>query len=302
MEREFTVYKIISPAGDGYIGYTVLDLNERWRHHVNRALIEKREHPFYEAIRKYGPDRFKIMGIAKFADRLYAQQMEQETIRALPAEFLYNISPGGIEDAGFGGKIFWERLNADPAKRDRFLRKLSQIKKERDWSDYEALSKAAQKWRKENPREAYKLSHRAARIAARKQKNATDPDSEIKNKEFTLKERLMWKYKRADVTRENALNLWANRTEAERHEVGEKISKAAKERWSYIKDPEQRSLLTRKARESVDRQKQGVAASQGLKQFWVDLRNDPERYDAYMKKRTASLKRTMERKKRNENL
>ena len=229
MERQFKIYKIICTNDRYYIGYTIQSLNERLRQHITRALNgEARSHPFYQDIRKYGADAFQIIKLAETADRRQAMLLEKKYISSEESSQLYNLSPGGLEDSSCGGKIFWKRLNENPEERKEYLKKLSEVKKSRDWTDYDKLSKKSQEWRKANPKEAYKLSYRAIRIANKHNKVAP------KKEERSKKDILMWKHKRSDMTRKNALKLWQNRTEEEKREVGKKISMAQKKRMNDI--------------------------------------------------------------------
>jgi len=227
--REYTIYKLVAPSGDCYIGFTSMPVKERWRCHIDRAFIENYDSPLYEAIRKFGPGNFNVLEVKKTSSLTKAQQLERHYIKNAPKEFLFNLSPGGNEDASFGGKVFWKRLNANPQAREAYLRKLSEVKKSRDWTDYEALVEASLKWRKKNPRQAYKASYRAIRIA-----NRGKPKSEVKHDDRPLKERLMWKHKRNEMTRKNALASWAKRTEEEKAKIAQKISAKQKERMKDI--------------------------------------------------------------------
>lgn len=293
MERAYTIYRLTSPSGKSYIGLTKTPLKERWRHHVRRAFKESRNHPLYNAIRKYGPESFIVENIDSAPNKAEAQALERLYIAWTSPE--YNLSPGGEADGEAGSRIFWNRINADPEAREEYLKLLSEVKKKQDWSDYSTMSEKAQEWRKNNPREAYRLAYRAIRIARR--------SKPIKQKETrSLKDRLMWKHKRSVKTRENTFALWARRTDAERIEVAAKISKKVKERWETVTDPQERSRLTAQARAAIDRKKQRPAASRGIKRFWEELRKDPARYAEYMAARNASLKKTNERKKRDANL
>jgi predicted GIY-YIG superfamily endonuclease len=229
MERQFKVYKIVCTNGRYYIGYTVQSLNERLRQHTTRALNgEARSHPFYQDIREYGADAFQIIKLAETADRHQAMFLEKTYISSEECPQLYNLSSGGLEDASCGGKIFWGRLNENPEERKEYIKKLSEVKKSRDWTDYDKLLQKSQEWRRANPKEAYKLSYRAIRIANRHRNVAPKEDERGK------KDILMWKYKRSDMTRKNALRLWQNRTEEEKREIGNKISIAQKKRMKDI--------------------------------------------------------------------
>ncbi len=263
MERTYTIYKLVAPTGDGYIGYTSMSTKERWRHHVRRAIYERYKHPLYQAIRDFSPEAFLVIDLEKANELKEAQKLEKRYIKSLPPEFLFNQSPGGIDDAGFGGKVFWQRLNADPAARQRFLEKLSAVKKSKDWTDYEQLLQLSNKWRAENPKEAYKIIHRASRVARKKalEKSNGNKKDEVDNR--SLKEKLMWKHKRSEMTRKNATKLWESRSEEEKAEVGRKIAAANKEVWKnkailpdFKQDewPYAKATVLRKIRQGMNRE------------------------------------------------
>ena len=55
------LYEIISPSGKSYIGITKRKIEDRWSNHVSKALNNPDyNHPFYNAIRKYGKDSFTL--------------------------------------------------------------------------------------------------------------------------------------------------------------------------------------------------------------------------------------------------
>ncbi|WP_461206097.1 GIY-YIG nuclease family protein [Clostridium sp. DL1XJH146] len=229
MERQYKIYKITCDNGCYYIGYTIQSLEERLRQHIMRALNrEAMEHPFYQDIRKFGKDAFKISVLDKTSNRQQAMLLEKKYIALEKSSKLYNISSGGLEDASCGGKIFWQRLNADPEARKAYIKKLSEIKKSRDWTNYEQLTQKALEWRKENPKIAYKMTYRAIRIANKQRVIELQKDTRPN------KEKLMWKYKRSEMTRKNAIRLWQSRSEEEKLQVGRKISIAQKERMRNI--------------------------------------------------------------------
>ncbi|WIF95090.1 GIY-YIG nuclease family protein [Caminicella sporogenes] len=289
MEREYTIYSIAAPSGDCYIGYTSLPIKERWRHHIRRALKEKYKHPFYNAIREFGPENFNIKVLRKTKKFKEAKELEKKFIESAPSEFLFNLSPGGIDDASFGSKIFWERINADPSAREAYLKKLSETKKKNDWTDYEELSKKAQKWREENPKLAYKLSYRAIRIARKSNKS-------VKAREYVkpTKEQLMWKYKRSEMCRKNALKMWELRSEDERAEIGKKISKAQKERMKNIailpdfkqeEWPYAKATVLRKIREGLNREEIIDDAIKNVKNkssHWREVKEKLKRMGIYV--------------------
>lgn len=282
----YIIYRITGPTGKSYIGLTKSKLRERWRQHVKRAMTEPRNHPFYNAIRKYGKKAFTVEEIDYAPDKPSAQKLEMRYIANHNKELLYNLSPGGEADGEAGSKIFWDYMNANPEAKKAYIEKLSEVKKGNDWSDYDAMQEKAQEWRKNNPKEAYKKSLRALRIA-----NRNKPKREVGP--IDLKTRLMRKHNRSKISQIQAKKQWADMTHGQKAELSAKISSSVKESWKKVKDPNKRSELTKIAREAIDRKKQGEAASKGLKSFWVELKKDPERYAEYIAKRNASLKKTL---------
>lgn len=295
MERKYThydIYKLTSPSGRFYIGLTKMGVKERWGKHITRAFKENHNHPLYNAIRKYGPDTFKVEVIDEANGKEEAQRLEMQHIADAPKELLYNLSPGGEADGEYGSAVFWARMNADPVAKEEYLRKLSESKKENDWTDYANMTEKFKQWRKDNPKESYKLSYRAIRLARRADKRTPkEPDNR------TLKEKLLWKHKRGTAVQKNTIAQWANLSDEEREIMGRKISEAQLARMADL-SKEDKQKMTEKARASIDRKKQGEAASKGIKKFWEDLRKDPERYAEYMAKRTESLMRKLEEKKK----
>lgn len=282
----YTIYQITSPSGRSYIGLTKMKLRDRWQKHVRRASDSPKNHPFYNAIRKHGADAFTVQVIDTAPDKPAAQQLERWHIANHCGAKLYNVSPGGEADGETGARIFWDSINTDPEARAKYLQKLSEAKKSNDWTDYDQMTARAQEWRSENPKDAYKVSYRASRIARQGRES-------IKIDDRPMKEKLMWKHKRSTKTQQNALELWRKRNESERNAIFQAIADKAKDRWAAVEDPEKRSSMTSAARAAIDRKKQGQAASKGLKQFWVNLKADPVRYAEYMQRRTKSLLNTV---------
>lgn len=265
-----------------------MSVKERWRNHKKNAADNRYSaHPFYRLVNEIGPDSFEIETVAVFDDRYKAMTMEEQLISMTPKELSLNLSIGGLNDASEGGRIFWERLNADPEKKAEFLRKLSEAKKADDWTDYENLMKASAKWRHDHPRDAYKIAYRASRIARRKK--GLQSTCENTNDDRPLKEKLMRRHKPNEVAKRNATKIWHQRSADERREIGKKI--AAKQRKNMEgKSIEERREITLKARASIDRSIQGPAACRGLRNWWERLKEDPERYKAVCMERSARMK------------
>lgn len=299
--KTYTVYRIVTPSGKHYVGYTSMTLAERWRHHKLRAFDGKSpNHPFYNEIRAGDLEKFSLITLHTVTSRQEAMKLEEQEIADTPRELSVNLSSGGCNDAAEGGRIFWERLEADPEEKEAYLKKLSERKLSNDWTDYEALMAAKEEWRRKHPREAYKIAYRAVRIA-NKATGRPAPCVRIEDPR-PLKERLMHKFKLNEVKREYVTKIWENRSEEERKQIADKISFSAKKRLGEMSDEEKR-IITKKARDSIDREKQGKAASKGLKGWWADLKSDPVRYAEYMEHRTNSLRQTLlHRRQEYENL
>lgn len=91
--------------------------------------------------------------------------------------------------------------------------------------------------------------------------------------------------------------VWAERSESEKREIFSAISETLKRRVD--EDPEFRQAQRERmlaARAKGDVKARGRAASRGIKQFWEDLRKDPERYADYIDRRRQTLKETNRRK------
>jgi predicted GIY-YIG superfamily endonuclease len=73
----YSIYKITSPSGRSYIGLTKTPVKERWAQHVKRAKTDGKNHPFYNAIRKYGKSAFTVETIDTASDKQAAQSLEQ---------------------------------------------------------------------------------------------------------------------------------------------------------------------------------------------------------------------------------
>ncbi len=79
------------------------------------------------------------------------------------------------------------------------------------------------------------------------------------------------------------------------------VKRAANNQAMSEMSESERRAVTEKARASIDRKKQGAAASAGIKRFWEELRKDPDRYQEYIGRRTGTLKRKL-KERCNENV
>lgn len=287
---KYKIYKITSPSGASYIGITSRTVKERWQKHIRKSKT-KYNHPFHNAIRKYGIDNFQVDTIGWANTKQEACAMEIKFIAEIPPELRYNVSPGGEMDGDFGSKKFWKDLSANPEKKKEYLEKLSKVKKENDWSDYKHLTELTLKWRAENPRKAYEIGRRNIRIANKGRKTKNKPI-------HSLKDRLLYKYKPEIKYKEIAIKTWNERSPEQRASIGKLISEGIikRNKTLSLKQKEQQNDSARNARQHIDRFVQGPAASQGVKRFWSELKQNPKKYKEYMERRTQSLMKTLEKK------
>lgn len=292
----YSIYKITSPSGRYYIGLTKQPVLERWRQHKQKAVRTEYNHPFYNAIRKYGPESFTVETVDHAGSKVEAQQKERAWIANSPPDQLYNVSPGGEADGEAGSAVFWQRIKENPEELMRYIALLSETKRKNDWTDYEKLAELNAKWRREHPKEAYKKAYHAIRCAMRAQGYQRRKTKEP----LPLKMRLLKKYRHEQYVslahQRGARKQWAQRSEEERGAVGAKIGAKSKAAWSKISSQEERSKRTETARAAIDREKQGKAASAGMKKFWEDLRADPERYKDYIDRRKKSAAESRRKK------
>jgi hypothetical protein len=293
MERKYSIYRLTSPSGRCYIGLTGQSVVERWRNHVTFSK-KNIHHPLYCAIRKYGFESFTVETIASELTLQEANEREIAEISAHKIQGIYNISAGGSND-DMGGKVFWARIKQDPHALAEYLAKLSETKRDRDWSDYPTLAKKALNWRKENPREAWKMSYRALRLA-NKANAIKYKDLPEKIDPRTRKERLMSKYNVGEFRRRSVAKHWAGMSAEAKQERSANISKSLKAK-NVNKTPEERMSMVAKARQNIDRSIQGPAASKGIKTFWENLRKDPSAYEAHINQRKQTLAETNRKKK-----
>lgn len=284
----YEIYRLTSPSGKSYIGLTNMGTSERWKKHILRAFNENRNHPLYNAIRKYGADSFLVETIDYALSKKHAQQLEIEHIAKHPQHILYNISPGGEADGETGSAIFWKRMEENPEEKEAYIQKLSDTQKSRGPEAHAHLSPAAQVWREEHPKEAYKISRRNVRKTP-SHKNPKKVDTR------PLIEKLRWKHNRPEASRIMKQDWWNNAGEERRKEIAENVSKGKKKEWEDKSPEEQQEMIERldQMQKSVNRSVQGEAASKGLKRFWEELRKDPVQYREYLDSRSQTLKETL---------
>lgn len=164
MERLYRIY-LISARGHGeYVGCTTQTLQARWNCHKQHAKGECSKTTFHEALRVVGCVFFSISLLEEKVCTL-AEAHEIEAKYISERKPTYNYSAGGAHDSEAGVYRLREIMDSNPERKEEYLRKLSETKRNNDWSDYPELSVKAEEWRKENPRQAYKNSRRAVRMS-----------------------------------------------------------------------------------------------------------------------------------------
>ena len=301
----YFVYQITAPSGKYYIGVTK-HVKNRWISHQRRVRLGTKRHPLYDSIRHYGAENFVVTTLLECQTEEEAKTTEIACIalfNATDRAVGYNISPGGEYDGATGRAEFWKRIKSDQTAYVEYINRLSEGCKKRGGLNIEALIAAN---RALPARERWKRSYRALRLArhapcGRIGQNQTAPEKRQKMSEVVRK---AWvgssaahKKRHAIACRKTAKAQWARLTSEEKTAVFGKISDTLKRR--HTAEPEYHQAVTtqlKDARQNIDRSVQGPAASRGLKQFWIELKKDPERYAAHIASRTASLMATLQKK------
>jgi group I intron endonuclease len=98
----FEVYRLTSPSGKRYVGFTSQGSNRRWRKHVWDAENDS-ELPLHNAIRKHGPKSFTRTLLERMTTEAGAKRAEQLWIKELgtfgPGG--YNLTAGGDGTLGY---------------------------------------------------------------------------------------------------------------------------------------------------------------------------------------------------------
>ncbi len=293
MVSTYITYKITAPDGLAYIGATKATLRTRWGQHQRRSLKDSEKHrPFYQAISRYGADSFALEVLDTVYSKEESKASEIAHIAAHGLENLYNLSPGGDYDLITATDVFWKSLKADPKAKAAYLVKLCEAQRGRPAEEHAHLAPAGARWRKENPRDAWYISYRGLRCALRV--NTTTGAKKASRDAIAsrpLKERLLAKHLGVSLRKKEAVTkVWATRSSEEVATISSKIANSLKDKYDTdltFSSANARQLAA--ARDGIDRVKQASAASNGLKQYWVDLKKDPERYAAYRKKRKDIL-------------
>lgn len=110
------IYKIINDINDKvYIGQTITTIAERWHGHMSSALNEKRcKSALYNAMRKYGRDKFHVEEISKYTEDskdalINTLNLEEQKYilqyKSLVTQNGYNLEKGGNNKRVPGRKV-----------------------------------------------------------------------------------------------------------------------------------------------------------------------------------------------------
>lgn len=219
----YSIYRITGPTGKSYIGYTKQGARVRFLQHLRHSERREKRHPFYDSIKKYGRERFSFKVLNTFKTLEEVKQAEVFFIKGLKPE--YNISPGG-EDLTNAHEVL-KGLFSDPSWAAEYRIKLSDgcrasYAHRKRWP---LLKEIGEKFRRENPREAYKIQARAVRCAKKVSVGRPSPTKGTTG-EFHHSEESIEKMR---VSRKQ---------EYKRHAYRKKVSMGVKESWAKMGEPE----------------------------------------------------------------
>lgn len=282
MARKFSIYKLTSPSGRAYVGFTGQEVAERWRQHVNRAGT-KTIHPLYAAIRKYGREGFKVETLATYGALDEALRAEVAAIAGL--ENGYNVSPGGEGDGGAGAARFRELL-ADPEWRAAYVARLSFSMKnsERFAESRKKLEGLLDAWRDQNPAKAYHISMRNLRIGANRH-NQRRPASPVPARLPRKPKGPAAVFHKKRASREAAKRHWAEMDPGVKSEVHARIAQSVTKAHA-AKSPEEKAAHAAQlaeARKSIDHDVRKARQAEALARYWT-----PERRAEIGAKRRAA--------------
>jgi len=268
--KQYSIYKLTSPSGRAYVGFTSQPVSERWRQHVGRA-DRGGKHPLCSAIRKYGKEAFCVETLATYDVLDDALKAEVAAIAGL--ENAYNISPGGDSDGGAGVARFRE-LMTDPVWRATYLERLSTSMKTsvRYAESRKRIAGVLEAWRLENPAKAYRTSMRNLRIGANRhgrRKPSTEPARVPRTKGGAAA-----KLHRKIASREAAKRQWAGMDPDKKARVHEAISKSLTDHYVSMSDTERAAHAAQlaEARKSIDHDYRKAQQKLGLKAYWTEER------------------------------
>jgi predicted GIY-YIG superfamily endonuclease len=281
MAQIFSIYRLTSPSGRTYVGYTGQPVKERVRQHVVKAL-NGMKHPLSAAIRKYGFDSFvvEVLSTHETSEEAFAEEIRQ--IAAHPKG--YNLSPGGDGDLLAAREAFVKKLE-DPVWKAAYGKKLSLSMKMsklhlENWAKFPAR---AAKWREENPEEAERIQKKATE-AARLVSTGKPAYNKGKNHspeactKMALSQRLRWDNATPEMleqksasSKRGAKKQWAQRTPEQIAEIGKKISESLKRRNANLTPDElaKRDAILAETRKHIDHDFRLEQQSKSFDVYWT---------------------------------
>lgn len=285
METRHTIYRLTLPNGKCYIGQTRQTLKVRLQQHIQHCRRREAPHPFYDTMRKYGPESVVAETIAEVEGQTAADTTEIAAIaEAIEAGVSLNVSPGGDGDVTAANAAMKEML-LDPKRRARYIEALragvlaSPAHRERVCA---GLAHASAKWRELNPRKMYQQAYRASRIARRGHEKR-DPRFDEATGRLAIKSSKIVSA-RMSYNRKG-IRSWHD--SESRGEIHRRISMGVKA-YHAAKAPEAKkahAAQLAKARGHIDQEKRKARQREAMKAYWTSERR-AER-SAAMKARKA---------------
>lgn len=285
--KRYSIYKLTSPSGRSYVGFTGQPVEERWRQHAARAAKGARN-PLCAAIRKYGRDAFVVETLAVYDGLDEALRAEVAAITELTNA--YNVSPGGDYDGGTGSARFKELLS-DPVWRAAYSARLSAALKASP--SYQArvpeLVARLAAWREDNPAKAYRASMRNLRIGVNRHGRKKPKSVEHQRLPRTPKSAAA-KLHKSMASREAAKRHWSEMDQASKTEITSRIAASVRRAYAGKTDAERAAHEAQlaKARERIDHGVRKARQREALEAYWT-----PERraeFGARVRARNAARK------------
>jgi hypothetical protein len=271
--KRYSIYKLTSPSGRSYVGFTGQAVKERWRQHVARAGTGAR-HPLCAAIRKYGPDAFAVETLAVYGDKDIALRAEVDAVSELVGA--YNLSPGGDYDGGAGTAAFREKL-ADPVWKAAYGARLSASLKSspRYQAKVPELLANLAEWRGANPVEAYRSSRRNLRIGVNRsdrKKPQPDEPQRLPRKPKGAAAKLH----KSRASRAAAKRHWSEMDPEKRAEIHARISASLKARNAAKTETERAAGAAQlaEARKRIDHTVRKARQKTALAEYWTPERRE----------------------------
>lgn len=281
---EYKVYRLTSPSKRSYIGFTSQKVTTRWLQHCGEARRGKK-HPLQSAIRKYGPEDFRVETLSIFNTEEEAFKEEIRLISLTPNA--YNLSKGGGHDSVAGVQRMRELL-ADPEWKAAYSKKLSFSI--RNSEKYKAaiphITARLKEWRLSHPKEAHKAQRRITRLAAKKCRgkkpwNYGKKHSLLSRQKMSTSQKMSQKRytpaqkKKLEILRrKNSTSMWLERTDVHSQKIASKISRSvtAFHASKNTAEKKKHDLQLAEARRSIDHGLRKTRQREALQKYWTPER------------------------------